>query len=65
MQFFGDVDGLGAVVDALAASDAMVCLAEAGHAPIIANEESAASLTVILVQLVLGDVPFIDTFIIM
>ena len=63
VQFLGNVDGLGAMLVALATSYAMTGLAESGHAPVVSDEEGAACVAGILVQLVVGDVSFVDKFI--
>ena len=46
VQFFGDVDALGARADALATSDAVVGLSEFWHRAIVSDKESASGIIV-------------------
>ena len=63
LHFLRDVDALRTIRVALSASDAMVGLAQAGHAPVIAHEESAAGFPVIFVPAAAGHVSFVNAFI--
>ena len=65
LEFAGDVYLLRAVGYALATLDAVVCLTEARHAAVIANQKGASCLLVVLCLLALGYIACIDTFIIM
>lgn len=47
MEFGGDVDGLGAVDGALAAADAVVCLAHSRDGAVVTDEEGAAGAAVV------------------
>ena len=64
VELGGDVDLLGAVGGALAAADAMVGLAELRDAAVVAYQEGAAGLPVVLSLVGFGDVPLVDAFVV-
>ena len=64
MQFGGDVDSLRTMWSAPAATNAMACLPESGHRPVIAHKESASRLTEIMALGGCRCVPFVDALVI-
>lgn len=64
LEFAGDVYLLRAVGYALATLDAVVCLTEARHAAVIANQEGTPCLLIVLCLLAFWNIALVDTFII-
>lgn len=64
MQFVRYLNALWAVWGALVTSDAVACLTQTGHAPVIAYEESTACLAVVLVPGRRRHIPLIDALVV-
>ena len=65
VQLFGNVNALWAVGHALAATDAVAGLAQAGYTAVVPDEEGPACFTVVGVLLRSGQISLVHTFIIM
>lgn len=66
LHLFGNHYSLWAVTDALAASDAVVCLSESGHRAVVTYQEGTASTPIVgILGAFIGQISFLDAFIIM
>ena len=61
MHLVGDLDVLRAMLNTLAATDAVVRLPQFGHGAVVAHEERTAGTTVVGVLGVVGYIPLVDT----
>lgn len=64
LEFGGDVDALGAVGRALAAADAVACLAQFRDTPVVANQEGATGLPVIGIAAALRQIVVVDALVV-
>ena len=60
-----NLDSLRTMLHTLAATDAMACLTQLRHSPVISYQENSSSLSIFRIIGSLGHVAFVDAFVVM